>query len=150
MRRFGSGLTCRKSRPARRSVASVFMAWIAAVALILSQVPVLAATVVPVLPLLASGSAAPCKAMDSPSVDNTGAVTVLAMPCCDKATPDSQPGDPHPCPPLSGGCFAMCATILPMVAAIKPATQALAQAHFFEVSATPRAVPPPQRPPRSL
>jgi hypothetical protein len=154
MRRFGAGTMGRKGRRAGRPVASLLVAWVTMVALVIYQMPAFTGAA-QAMPMSASTAAldvaAPCDDMGqatdrslapAPAMPDTG------MPCC-ATTPDSQtPGD-HACP-LMGGCFSMCVSITPLAAEVQGIERVAEHTLSFDEVGTPHAIPPLQRPPKHL
>jgi hypothetical protein len=157
MRRFGAGTMGRKGRRAGRPVASLLIAWVTMVALVIYQMPAFtgAAQAMP-MPMSASAAAldvvAPCDDMGQATDQGragTSAMPDTGMPCCATTTPGSQTRGDHACP-LMGGCFSMCASITPLAAEVQEVARVAEHTLFFDEVGTPHAIPPLQRPPKHL
>jgi hypothetical protein len=154
MRRFGAGTMGRIGRRAGRPVASLLIAWVTMVALVIYQMPAFAGAA-QAMPMAAStvalDGAAPCDDMGQAtdqSMAGTSAMPDTGMPCC-ATTPGSQtPGD-HACP-LMGGCFSMCVSITPLAAEVQGIERVAEHTLSFDEVGTPHAIPPLQRPPKHL
>jgi hypothetical protein len=151
MRRFAAGSAGRKGRP----VASLLLAWVTIVALVIYQMPAFTGTV-QAMPMPAS--AAVSDAMDpcdetNPATDasmaGTTAMPHAGMPCCGTSSPDSKKGNDHACP-LMGGCFSMCVSITPMAAGVQVTERVAEHLCFVDDVGIPFAMPPPHRPPLPL
>jgi hypothetical protein len=154
MRRFGAGTVGRKGRSTSRSVASLLVAWVTMVALVIYQMPAFAGTA-QAMPMSASTAAldvaAPCDDMGQATDQGMAVAPAMpdtAMPCC-ATTPDSQTRGDHACP-LMGGCFSMCASITPLAAAVQVVARVAEHTLSFDEVGTPHAIPPLQRPPKHL
>jgi hypothetical protein len=157
MRRFGAGTMGRIGRRAGRPVASLLIAWVTMVALVIYQMPAFTGAA-QAMPMSASTAAldgaAPCDDMGhatSPnqSMAGTSAMPDTGMPCCATTTPGSQTRGDHACP-LMGGCFSMCASITPLAAEVQEVARVAEHTLFFDEVGTPHAIPPLQRPPKHL
>ena len=147
MRRFGAGTAGRKGRWAGRPVASLLVAWVTMIALVIYQMPAFTGAA-QAMPMSASTAAlddaAPCDDMGQATDQSMDA----GMPCC-ATTPGSQmPGD-HACP-LMGGCFSMCVSITPLAAEVQGIERVAEHTLSFDEVGTPHAIPPLQRPPKHL
>jgi hypothetical protein len=155
MRRLGAGAADRKGRSTGRSVASLLVAWVTMVALVIYQMPVFTGAA-QAMPLSASAAAVdvtvPCDAMEQAadqSMAGTSAISDAGMPCCATATPGDQKSGNHACP-LMGGCFSMCVSITPMAAEVQGIERVAEHTLSFDEVGTPHAIPPLQRPPKPL
>ena len=124
----------------------LLMAWVAACAFVLFQMSV-AMTPVEARAMPVGADAPPCHAAMADTVSLGAAATIARPPGQDAA----QPGKPDACPLMkAGGCFALCATILPAMPVLTPAGWTPLVLGFAETRGSPLAVPPLQEPPRPL
>lgn len=121
------------------------MAWIAAVAFILLQISIsmmpMPAVAAPVV-----DDGAPCKSM---MMD--GAPMDMAMG--DQLVPNhgADYDGKASCPLMKvGGCFAMCATVMPSTPVLPAAERMVLTLPFIESQGAPLVISPPQRPPLPL
>jgi len=154
MRRFGAGTAGRKGRWAGRPVASLLVAWVTMIALVIYQMPAFAGAA-QAMPVPASSAAldvaAPCDDMGQTtdqSMAGASAMPDTGMPCC-ATTPGSQKSGDHACP-LMGGCFSMCVSITPLAARVQVTERATEHLRFVDDVGVPHAIPPPHRPPLPL
>ena len=155
MRRLDAGAAGREGRSAGWSVASLLIAWVTMVALVIYQMPAFTGTAqaMPLSPsAMAEDITVPCDAIDQAAgqgMAGTSAMPDPGMPCCATAPPDDQKSGNHACP-LMGGCFSMCVSITPMAAEVQGIERAAEHTLSFDEVGTPHAIPPLQRPPKHL
>jgi hypothetical protein len=156
MRRFGAGTVGRIGGRAGRPVASLLIAWVTMVALVIYQMPAFTGAA-QAMPMSASTAAldgaAPCDDIGhatSPDQSLAGATAMpdAGMPCCATA-PGSQTRGDHACP-LMGGCFSMCVSITPLATEVQGIERVAEHTLSFDEVGTPHAIPPLQRPPKHL
>jgi hypothetical protein len=120
---------------------AVLVAWVAVIAFILFQISV---SMMPMLAVAApvADHADPCQSM---MMDGT------PMDMEDARTParDADHRDKVTCPLMKvGGCFAMCATVLPLPPTVPSAERTALTLQVVETEGASLVVRPPQRPPR--
>ena len=154
MRRFGAGTAGRKGRWAGRPVASLLVAWVTMIALVIYQMPAFAGAA-QAMSMPASSAAldvaAPCDDMGQTTVESMAGASAMpdtGMPCC-ATTPGSQKSGDHACP-LMGGCFSMCVSITPLAVEVQGVERVAEHTLSFDEAGTPHAIPPPHRPPLPL
>lgn len=138
---FGSMVSHGRTRLAGRRGGALWVAWVAAVAFVLFQISV-SMMPMPALAAPMAEHAVPC-----PSMMMDGAPTDMG----DAQAPaqDADQGGKTPCPLMKvGGCFALCATVLPSPPAVPAVERTALTLQFVETQGAPLAVSPPQRPPR--
>ena len=143
MAHFGLATSHRRGRLAGRSGGALWVAWIAVVAFVLLQISI---TLMPMPAVAASasedGDLCASMMMDSARMD-------MAMGGDQAPAQDANHGGTVSCPLMKvGGCFAMCATVLPSPPVVPPTAVTAMTRQFAVIQGAPLVVSPPQRPPR--
>lgn len=139
---FGPAASHGRGRLAGRRGGALWVVWVAVVAFVLLQISI---TLMP-MPVVAAPVAedgVPCSSMmmDGFPMD-------MAMGN-DQAPAKDDHGGTIACPLMKvGGCFAMCATVLPSPPAVPPAAATATTRRSAETQGAPLVVSPPQKPPR--
>lgn len=120
---------------------TLWVAWVAAVAFVLFQISV---TLMP-MPAAAAPTVAPSDPCQSMMMNGAP----MDMGGDQAPAPDADHGMNATCPLMKvGGCFAICATVLPSPPAVPATERTTLTLQLIEIQGAPLIVSPPQRPPR--